>query len=124
VAAARKFEKESGEREEAIKTAVRYCREHDILKEFLEENATEVLNMLITEWNMDDALAVRFEEGMERGMERCMDRGRERGREEGVKEGREEGVKDAARKALAEGASIEFVKKITGLDEKVVKDLQ
>ena len=45
----------------AIKKAVVYCREHDILKDFLEKNATEVINMLMTEWNWDDALAVRYE---------------------------------------------------------------
>ena len=66
----REFEKELGDREEAIKKAVRYCRDHDILKEFLEENATEVMNMLMTEWKMEDALAFRFEEGIEEGMEK------------------------------------------------------
>ena len=55
--------------------------------------------MLMTEWNWDDALAVRFEEG------------------------REEGREDVARNALAEGASIEFVSRITGLDMEAVKTL-
>jgi len=64
--------------------------------------------MLMTEWNMDDALAVRYEEGMEVGEEK------------GLKKGREE----VAKKALTEGASIEFVKKITGLDEEAIKGLR
>ena len=59
--------------------------------------------MLTTEWNWDDALAVRYEEGLEKGIE----------------EGREE----VARKALAEGATIEFVQKITGLDVETIKRL-
>ncbi|MDR0585613.1 MAG: Rpn family recombination-promoting nuclease/putative transposase, partial [Treponema sp.] len=42
----RNFTKEQGDREEAMKTAIRYCRDHDILKEFLENHAPEVLNML------------------------------------------------------------------------------
>ena len=50
----------------SIGKAIIYCREHDILKEFLEKNATEVMNMLMVEWNMDDALAVRYEEGQEK----------------------------------------------------------
>jgi predicted transposase YdaD len=58
------------------------------------------MGMLMTEWNWDDALAVRYEKG------------REKGREE------------IARNALAEGASIEFVQKITGLDMETVKSLQ
>jgi hypothetical protein len=52
--------------------------------------------MLLTEWNMDDALAVRFDEGMEIGEEKCMEK--------------------VARNALAKGASVEFIHDITGLD--------
>jgi hypothetical protein len=37
------------------------CLEHDILKEFFEKNAAEVIDMLMTEWNMEDALAIRDE---------------------------------------------------------------
>jgi len=48
--------------------------------------------MLMTEWNMDDALAVRYEEG------------------------REEREFEIARNALAEGLPMEMVQKITGLD--------
>jgi len=40
-----------------------------ILVYFLEKHASEVLNMLFTEWNLDDALAVRYEEGTEDGIE-------------------------------------------------------
>ncbi|MDR2864301.1 MAG: hypothetical protein LBV68_01660, partial [Spirochaetaceae bacterium] len=39
--------------------------EHGILKDFLEENSTEVNNMLFTEWNWDDALEVAREEGID-----------------------------------------------------------
>jgi hypothetical protein len=62
------FVKEGKEREQAIRQAVIHCREHDILKEFFETHGTEVINMLMTEWNMDDALAVRYEEGREEGI--------------------------------------------------------
>jgi len=58
------------------------------------------MSMLMTEWNWDDALAVRYEEGMEKGRE------------------------EIARNALAEGASIEFIRKITGLDMDTIKSLQ
>jgi len=55
--------------------------------------------MLMVEWNWDDALAVRYEEGLEKGRE------------------------DIARNALAEGSSIEYVQKITGLDLETIKNL-
>jgi hypothetical protein len=116
VAKVRAFEGETGDRTEAMKRAVKYCRDHDILKEFLEKNATEVMNMLITEWNIEDAKKVWYEDGMEKGMEK----GREEGREEGDARGREE----VARNALAQGASLEFIQKITGLDIQTITDFQ
>ena len=95
----REYEKGSGDKEEAMKEAVRYCRNHDILKEFLEQNGTEVMNMLITEWKMEDALAVRYEEGWEEGRE------------------------DIARNALAKGVSLELIHDITGLEIETIKNL-
>ncbi|MDR2746592.1 MAG: Rpn family recombination-promoting nuclease/putative transposase [Treponema sp.] len=56
-------------REEAIKRAIKDCVRQDILKDFLESHSKEVMNMLLTEWNWDDALAVSKEEGWEEGRE-------------------------------------------------------
>jgi hypothetical protein len=39
------------------------------LKDFLERHRREVVDMLYTEWNWDDALAVQREEGREEGRE-------------------------------------------------------
>jgi hypothetical protein len=66
---AREYERELGSRDEGVKAAVKYCISRGILKEFLELHSSEVTNMLFTEWNWDDALAVRFEEGREEGRE-------------------------------------------------------
>jgi predicted transposase YdaD len=87
-------------------------RDHDILKEFLEKHATGVLNMLTTEWNWDTALEVRYEEGFESGLEKGRDEEREKNRME------------TARKALVEGATVEFIHKITGLDVETIKSIQ
>ena len=56
--------------------------------------------MLTTEWNWEDALAVRFEEGMEQGME------------------------EVARNALAKGLTIEVIQDITGLDMQTIEKLK
>jgi predicted transposase YdaD len=48
----------------------------------------------------------------------------EEGMEEGLEKGRVNEQKEIARNALAEGASIEFVHKITGLDMGTIKSLQ
>jgi hypothetical protein len=103
VAKARECEQELGNREEGVKAAVKYCVSRGILKDFLELHSSEVFNMLFTEWNWDDALAVRFEEGMEEGMEK----------------GREE----IARNALMEGLSTETIQKITGLDIETIRNI-
>ena len=50
---------------EAVEDAVVYCIRHNIMKEFLELHGSEVSNMLLSEWNMDEALEVAKEEGME-----------------------------------------------------------
>ena len=77
VAKVRYFEKELKNRKEAVAAAIKYCQKHDILKEFLELHGSEVLNMLITEWNTEDALAVRYEEGLEEGIEKGNKKGKQ-----------------------------------------------
>ena len=63
VASVREFEKKMGNSETAIKSAIRHCQSHNILRVFLEEHASEVLSMLMTKWNLGDAIAVAREEG-------------------------------------------------------------
>jgi len=75
--------------------------------------------MLTSEWNWEDALAVRFEEGMERGMERGLEQGMEQGMERGI----EQGMRDVALNALAKGYSLEQVCDITGLDIETIEKL-
>ena len=73
VAKVREFEDSDVERTEAVKQAVKYCRDHDILKEFMEKNSSEVFNMLLTNWNMDDAIAVNRQEAREEGQMEMLD---------------------------------------------------
>jgi len=47
---------------------VKSCIERDILVYFLEVHASEVLNMLTTEWNWDDAKEVWQEEAKDEGI--------------------------------------------------------
>jgi len=104
----RVFLNETKNREEAVKKAIKYCEKHDILKEFLKLHAAEVLSMLMTEWNLDDAIAVAREEAWEDGKE----------------EGRVNEKLEIARNLLSEGSSLEFVQKITGVDLDTLKGLQ
>jgi predicted transposase/invertase (TIGR01784 family) len=99
----RDYQKEGLTMKEAVKKAVPYCRKHDILKEFMEEHAKEVMNMLMTEWNWDTAKEVWQEEA----------------REEGLSQGRHE----IARNALAKGIPVETIKEITGLSLETIERL-
>jgi hypothetical protein len=53
------------EQAEAVEAAIKSCVERNILVYFLEKHASEVLNMLFTEWNWDDAKQVWQEEARE-----------------------------------------------------------
>ena len=70
VAQVRECEKTAPDKEAAMKLAIQYCIRHDILKEILEAHASEVVNMLLTEWNLDDAKEVWWEEGRKEGEEK------------------------------------------------------
>jgi hypothetical protein len=103
IAKVREYERAGADREEALKSAVLYCREHGILKAFLEEHGTEVMNMLITEWNWDDAKEVWYNEGREEGLEK--------------------GLEKVVRNALAKGMPPDAVSEITGLDLESIKKI-
>jgi len=106
IAKVREYKEKYDDLLKAIKEALKYCMEHDILKEYLEKHETEVINMLYTEWNWDTALEVRYEEGFEDGEDK----------------GREEEKLTIARSALAKGSTAEFVSEITGLSlEEIAK---
>ena len=56
-------------RRDAIRGAVKFCLDNGIMGKYLVEHSEEVFNMLALEWNMDDALQARFEEGRDEGIE-------------------------------------------------------
>ncbi|GBU25168.1 hypothetical protein R83H12_01808 [Fibrobacteria bacterium R8-3-H12] len=60
--------RETMELSDAIKVAVKSCMERNILLNFLERHASEVMNMIFTEWNWDDAKQVWQEEAMEKSV--------------------------------------------------------
>lgn len=56
-------------RRDAIRRAVKFCLDNSIMGNYLVEHSEEVFNMLALEWNMDDALQARFDEGRDEGIE-------------------------------------------------------
>lgn len=54
---------------EAISRAVKFCLDNGVMRGYLEFNSQEVFNMLALEWNLDDALQARFEDGRDKERE-------------------------------------------------------
>jgi hypothetical protein len=78
-----------------LKRAVKYGIEHNILRGFLTEHGSEVVNMLLTEWNWEDAKEVWQEEARAEG--------EVRGRSEGIEIGETRGEARILELLKAEG---------------------
>ena len=90
-------------RRDAISRAVHFCLNNGIMGNYLIEHSEEVFNMLALEWNMDDALQARFEEG----------------RDEGINVG----IESVAIKMLRKGKSFEEVHEVTDLPTQRIEQL-
>ena len=63
----RTYLKKGFELNKAIIKAVKICINENVMKEFLEKNSSEVINMLFTEFDMDTAIKIWKEEGKDEG---------------------------------------------------------
>ena len=81
--------------DESLRSAVKYCIENNVLRDFLKKHSSEVINMLFEELSTEEIVAIRCEEAREEGEERAS-------------------VK-IARNLLSEGSTPDFLHKITGL---------
>ena len=100
----RSFLNEGDSLEEAIEKAVKYCSKHGIMDEFLEIYGSEVLSMILMEWNTEDAIAYAREEGREEGWENAN--------------------QEVARNALVKGLSVDVISDITGLSLEEIEKLK
>ena len=55
--------------DKALVRTIRDCEREGIMVDFVRKHGTEAVNMIFTQFNMDDALEVRYEEGYEDGFE-------------------------------------------------------
>jgi hypothetical protein len=67
VASVREFQSQGCSLKESIKKAVVYCLNKNILRDYLKRNSSEVVNMLYTEFKLEDFVAVREKEARARG---------------------------------------------------------
>ena len=89
--------------EESVTNAVKYCVKCNILKEFLTEHGSEVLNMLFDDISIEEIVAVRCEEAREEGLE------------QGLAKGRETEKLEIAKNLAAVGISSDVIFQTTGL---------
>jgi hypothetical protein len=78
VASVREFQSQGCSLKESIKKAVVYCLNKNILRDYLKRNSSEVVNMLYTEFKLEDFVAVREKEAEARGEARGMKKGEAR----------------------------------------------
>ena len=116
--------KESGMTlDDAIIAAMRYCITHDLMADYFKENESEVIDMVSTKWDWNEAFRVAREDAAEMAANEAHEEGREEGRAEGRAEGRwttlvelvQEGIltlKDAAKRA---GMSEDKFRKLAAL---------
>ena len=77
--------------EQAIDEAITYCIDHDILKDVLLKNRSEVRHMLLTEFDEKKFAKSMWEEGRESGYTEGHESGYTEGHESGYIEGHESG---------------------------------
>lgn len=90
---------------DAVKTSMNDCRDRGILVDILSRCQTEVLTMLLTEYDEKKTREYLRKEAWETGLEAGKKAGKKAGREEGIKEGREEGenrVNELVRRLIAD----------------------
>ncbi|MDR1812523.1 MAG: hypothetical protein LBQ87_06835, partial [Candidatus Fibromonas sp.] len=95
----------------AVKAAIRSCISRKVLVEFLTRHGSEVENMLLTEWNMETALEVRYDEGVTKGVAI------------GEAIGMEKSVLRTARQMKAKGLNVALIAEVTGLLEEEIEGL-
>ena len=90
--------------------------DNDVVKDYLEKRASEVLSMLFKDISMEDYGEVRFQDGLQEGMQV--------GLQEGLQNGLLQKAIDAAKKLLGLGVPAETVAEGVGLPLAKVKELE
>ena len=114
-------------RDKAILNAIDDCVRHNVLKDFLREHSSEVYNLLLGDWDIEEAAEVRYEEGIAIGEARGENRGIVIGEARGIAIGRTEGetrgILRTARQMKVKGFNAAVISEITGLPEEEIDGL-
>jgi flagellar biosynthesis/type III secretory pathway protein FliH len=87
---------------EALDAGVKYAKKHGVMSEFMEAHASEVLNMLLGEYDPVEARKVAAEEGYEDGFEMGVKHGVEKGLADGLEKGIEQGIEKGIKQGIGQ----------------------
>lgn len=111
------------DRENGFKKAIKECMQNGILKEYLQRKSSEVINMLLAEYDYATDIAVQRAEERETAFAEGIERGIEQGLEQGLERGTYQTKCETAKNLIGIGLSIENIAKATGLTIEEIKSL-
>ena len=85
VAKVREYIAEKQSLSQAIKNAIRYCRDNDLLAKYFAENEKEVFDMVTFKWDDKRANEIAREEGLAEGLEKGLKKGKINGRIDSIR---------------------------------------
>lgn len=97
--------------EESYLQVINDSIEKGVLSEYLRKNSTEVINMLLAEYDYETDISVKCEDARAEGIEL------------GIKRGIEQGIEQLSKKMLSSGLPLEKIMEITGLTENKLQEL-
>lgn len=86
--------------EEAIGQAIRECLEQEILVDVLTRCRTEVLEVLLTEYNEEETREYLRQEAIQDGLEQGLEQGLQQGLKQGLQQGLEQGLQQGLEQGL------------------------
>ena len=112
---------------EAVERTITECIREGILKEFLEKNRREAMQVSIYEYDEERHIRQEredaWEDGRQEGRQEGEKIGLEKGREEGERIGQEKGRLELIRKKLAKGKSIPEIAEALEEEEETIREL-
>ena len=111
------------DRENGFNNAIKECMREGILKEYLKRKASEVINMLLAEYDYETDIAVQREEAGRIAFASGIEQGKSLGLAEGKSLGLAEGKLETARLMKQANCEVAFIVQMTGLTRDAVEAL-
>lgn len=105
----------------ALKEAMEYCIKNDVMADFLGEHYWEVTDMYQYEYNHEEAMEVRYQEGIEQGVKEGRELGMKLGIEQGIEQGKQSERLIMVKNLFKAGTPLNFIETATGMTEEQIR---